>query len=368
MKRSLWYCTLLISFIGIKNGVSQNLVLNPSFESHINCPVRLGNFNDDLNSWSTPTKGSTDYFHACSEAMGTPKNFNGTQISDFGKGYAGFYLYAPNDYREYMQAELTEPLVQGETYELSFFVSLAERSDFAINAFGAVFSKNKIDIQILKPLSKMQLYKDKANIFSSIEIGYSHFANDTKDWMLVTTEYEAKGNEKYLILGNFKTNARTRKFLFKKGAKQGAYYYIDMVSLVSKGQSDAQPVVDAESRIESYALNKTHLFKHVLFDFDTYTLLSSAKEHLKKTYDYLKADPSLRMVIHGHTDNIGTSNYNQRLSNNRCRAVVDYFLILGLSKERISWEGHGGALPIADNTSATGRKKNRRVEFILTKQ
>jgi outer membrane protein OmpA-like peptidoglycan-associated protein len=368
MNRTLTYGILLVSCLWISNGISQNLVLNPSFELHGNCPVRLGNFNEDLDSWSTPTNGSTDYFHACSEAMGTPKNFNGTQISDFGKGYAGFYLYAPNDYREYMQAELAEPLQQGETYELSFFVSLAERSDFAINEFGVVFSKNKIDIQIQKPLSKMQLYKDKENKFSSLEIGYSYFANDTKDWMLVTTEYVAKGNEKYLILGNFKNNARTRKFLFKKGAKQGAYYYVDMVSLVSKGQSNPQPVVDTVSGVDSYALNKTHLFKHVLFDFDTYKLLNSAKEHLKKTYDYLESHPSLRIVIHGHTDDIGTPNYNVRLSNNRCRAVVDYFVALGLSKDRISWEGHGGTIPVADNTSAKGRQKNRRVEFILTKQ
>ncbi|NNE02390.1 MAG: OmpA family protein [Eudoraea sp.] len=368
MNQSLTNRILLVAVLVITNGISQNLVINPSFESHKNCPDRLGNFNEDLNAWSTPTNGSTDYFHACSEAMGTPKNFNGTQISDFGEGYAGFYLYAPNDYREYMQAELAEPLKKGETYELSFFVSLAERSDFAINEFGAVFSKNKIDLQILKALSKMQLYKDKENKFSSIVIGYSHFANDTKDWMLVTTDYVAKGTEKYLILGNFKSNARTRKFLFKKGAKQGAYYYIDMVSLKSKNQSSLQPVVDAETNNESYELNKTHLFKHVLFDFDKYTLLSSAKEHLKKTYDYLEEDPSLRMVIHGHTDNIGTPGYNHRLSNKRCKAVADYFLALGLAEDRISWEGHGGTLPITENTSAAGRQKNRRVEFILTKQ
>ncbi|MBT8264154.1 MAG: OmpA family protein, partial [Muriicola sp.] len=178
----------------------------------------------------------------------------------------------------------------------------------------------------------------------------------------------AKGTEKYLILGNFKSNARTRKFLFKKGAKQGAYYYIDMVSLKSKNQSSLQPVVDVETNNESYELNKTHLFKHVLFDFDKYTLLSSAKEHLKKTYDYLEEDPSLRMVIHGHTDNIGTPGYNHRLSNKRCKAVADYFLALGLAEDRISWEGHGGTLPITENTSAAGRQKNRRVEFILTKQ
>ena len=125
---------------------AQNLVLNPSFEELENCPKRLGNFNADVKYWSTPTEGSTDYFNACSTAMGTPKNFNGTQPADFGKGYAGLYLYAPDDYREYLQAELSEPLIKGEKYQVSFYVSLAERSDFAIKEFGVLFSKNKMDV------------------------------------------------------------------------------------------------------------------------------------------------------------------------------------------------------------------------------
>ncbi len=343
---------------------SQNLVLNPSFEEHHNCPVRLGNFDTDLANWSAPTMGSTDYFHACSEAMGTPKNFNGTQISDFGKGYAGFYLYAPDNYREYMQAELAAPLIKGVTYELSFFVSLAERSDFAINEFGVVFSRKKLDVQIQKELSKMQLYKDKENDFSYLEIGYSYFANDTKDWMLVSTSYVAEGNEKYMILGNFKNNPKTRKFLFKKGAKQGAYYYVDMVSLIPENGQQVASTMESET----YTLNQKHMFKHVLFNFDEYQLLDSAKIGLKKTYDFLNSDPSLHIVIHGHTDGVGTENYNLNLSKNRCEAVAAYFLQLGLPKDRISWQGHGGTLPIAENTTDSGRQKNRRVEFILTKQ
>jgi len=352
---------------GVCTGISQNLVINPSFEDHTQCPARLGNFNDDVVGWSTPTKGSTDYFHACSEAMGTPKNFNGTQIADFGEGYAGFYLYAPNDYREYMQAKLLTPLIKGVTYELSFFVSLAERSDFAINEFGVVFSEQPFDFEIHKELSKMHLYKDTDNSFTYLEIGYSYFANDTKDWMLVSTPYVAQGNEKYMTLGNFKNNARTRKFLFKKGAKQGAYYYVDMVSLLSTEKAVSELLVDAPIKKEALSLNTTHLFQHVLFDFDEFELLEGAKVYLKETYDLLASDPSLHIVIHGHTDNVGTAPYNLKLSNNRCKAVAGYFIDLGLPKERISWKGHGGSLPIALNTSAEGRRQNRRVEFILTK-
>lgn len=346
---------------------AQNLVTNPSFEDHKACPRQLGNFNSDLVGWSTPTLGSTDYFHGCSKAMGTPENFNGTQIADFGEGYAGFYLYAPNDYREYMQARLASPLEKGETYELSFFVSLAERSDFAIAEFGVVFSRDPLNFEIQKDLSKRHLFSDPDNAFSYLEIGYSHFANDKKEWMLVSTSYLAKGGEQYMTLGNFKNNARTRKFLIKKNAKQGAYYYVDMVTLKSlntKNRNESTGVAASGGRP---SLNTPHLFQHVLFDFDEYRLLDSARDYLKETYDFLMADPTLHIVIHGHTDDVGRPDYNMTLSGNRCRAVVDYFRGLGLPANRISWQGHGGTLPIAENSTAEGRQKNRRVEFILTR-
>ncbi|MBT8281712.1 MAG: OmpA family protein, partial [Muriicola sp.] len=105
----------------------------------------------------------------------------------------------------------------------------------------------------------------------------------------------------------------------------------------------------------------------VLFDFDKYLLLDSAKAYLRETYEFLVEDPSLNIIIHGHTDDIGLASYNMKLSGNRCKAVVDYFTELGLSHERISWKGHGGNLPVADNATPEGRQQNRRVEFILTK-
>ncbi|MEY8021469.1 OmpA family protein [Muriicola sp. SD30] len=367
MRKLRYFTSVCMVLFGLWICGAQNLVVNPSFEEHTSCPEKLGNFNSDVIGWSTPSLGSTDYFHACSEAMGTPKNFNGTQIADFGQGYAGFYLYAPNDYREYMQAKLTTPLIKDEVYELSFFVSLAERSDFAINEFGVVFSDKPFNFEIKKEMSKKHLFSDTGNKFSYLEIGYSHFANDKKEWMLVSTTYIAKGNEEYMTLGNFKSNARTRKFLIKKGAKQGAYYYVDMVSLISNNTKATNTLAAEQPTDGPPSLNTPHLFQHVLFDFDEYLLLDSAKVYLKNTYDFLVEDPSLHIIIHGHTDTIGLPAYNMKLSGNRCKAVVNYFTELGLSPERISWKGHGGSLPVADNTTPDGRQKNRRVEFILTK-
>jgi OOP family OmpA-OmpF porin len=129
---------------------AQNLVKNPSFEQFEQCPVKLGNLDADVVQWSTPTLGSTDYFHSCSVHMGTPKNFNGEQAAKFGSGYAGLYLYAPDDYREYLQGELITPLNKGERYELSFYISLAERSDFAIREFGVLFSDKPLNFATKK--------------------------------------------------------------------------------------------------------------------------------------------------------------------------------------------------------------------------
>jgi len=349
---------------------SQNLIKNPSFEAFGDCPEQLGNFNEDVSSWSTPTEGSTDYFNACSEAMGTPKNFNGTQPSDFGKGYAGLYLYAPDDYREYLQAELSEPLVKGKNYAVSFYVSLAERSDFAIKEFGVLFSNNELNIPTKKELSKKKRYEKKENNYNYMEIGYTNFYSDTKDWILVHTQFIAKGTERYMILGNFKTNARTRMFRTKRNAKQGAYYYVDMVSIVlddpPSETSELVAIADGKET-KNIELDKSYIFKDLLFEFDRSALLEPSKKELKKVYDHLKANAMLHIMINGHTDDKGREVYNQNLSRNRAKTVADYLIQLGVPEKRINWSGHGSTKPIADNSSEKGRQKNRRVEFVITK-
>lgn len=349
--------------------MAQNLVKNPSFEEYVNCPKRLGNFDADVKYWSIPTEGSTDYFNGCSIAMGTPKNFNGTQPADFGVGYAGLYLYAPDDYREYLQAELSESLVKGEKYQVSFYVSLAERSDFAIKEFGVLFSKDKILVAGKRQLSKKKIYKQKGNDYNYMEIGYSNFYSDTKDWILVHTQFVAKGTERYLTMGNFKTNARTRMFKTKRNAKQGAYYYVDLVLVEPASKiKTSKSIADSKSDQDNFALDKTHIFENLLFQFDKFELQEESKKEMEALYKHVNTDTTLYISILGHTDSVGSDAYNQKLSSRRAKAVVEYLQKLGLSKDRIVWNGHGGNMPIATNDSETGRRENRRVEFVLTKR
>lgn len=347
---------------------SQNLVENPSFETYVNCPKRLGNFSTDVKGWSTPTEGSTDYFNGCSTEMGTPKNFNGSQPANFGRGYAGLYLFAPDDYREYFQTKLLQPLKEGVKYRVSFYVSLAERSDFAIKEFGVLFSKDKLSVDTKKELSKKLLYQQKKNSYNYLEIGYSNFYSDTQDWILVHTEFVAKGSEKYLMIGNFKSNARTRLFKTKRNAKQGAYYYVDMVEVSeAKNNKAKQEVVLANVESRTFELDKIHVFEDVLFAFDKATLLETAKKELGSIYFYLLKNKTLHISINGFTDSIGSNTYNRSLSKKRAKAVAEYLVHLGLDKNRVVWQGHGGDKPIANNATSEGRKQNRRVEFIIRK-
>jgi len=71
----------------------------------------------------------------------------------------------------------------------------------------------------------------------------------------------------------------------------------------------------------------------------------------------------LKIEISGHTDNVGSASYNQGLSENRAKAVVNYLTGKGINKERLLFEGYGFEQPIASNDNEAGRQQNRRTEF-----
>ena len=104
----------------------------------------------------------------------------------------------------------------------------------------------------------------------------------------------------------------------------------------------------------------------VLFDFNKYTLKPAARERLARVSGIVLAYPDLKLEIEGHTDSIGSDEYNQTLSEKRAATVRDYLVTSGVSIENVVAHGLGKSDPVADNSSATGRKLNRRVEMIVS--
>ncbi len=104
----------------------------------------------------------------------------------------------------------------------------------------------------------------------------------------------------------------------------------------------------------------------VLFDFNKYSLKPEAREKLAKISGILLAYPDLKVQVEGYTDNIGSDEYNQELSEKRAASVRDYLVSQSVQGGSITAEGYGKNNPIADNSTNSGRAQNRRVELVVS--
>jgi OmpA-OmpF porin, OOP family len=105
--------------------------------------------------------------------------------------------------------------------------------------------------------------------------------------------------------------------------------------------------------------------QNIYFATGKYVLLSRSFKGLDEVARIMKEDAGLRLAIDGHTDNVGSDASNKTLSDNRAAAVKAYLVKQGINANRLVSTGYGETKPIAENTSAAGRQRNRRVEMTL---
>jgi hypothetical protein len=224
MKIRLWLLVFMISAVQV---VGQNLCPNPSFENNTGCPNSVAQV-PLATPWNNPTNhtGSADYFHTCGTGLVTvPANFAGTENPATGNGYVGLCLYYNTtfDFREYIEIQLTQPLVAGQCYEFSFKYSQAENTEFATDRFGAYFSA--------APLVGSGNYFPFA-VAPQAPNPTGNFLNVTNGWAQVTISFTAAGGEQYMLLGNYYNDASTTVQQINPGAAYGAsYIYLDDISV-----------------------------------------------------------------------------------------------------------------------------------------
>lgn len=345
---------------------SQNLVLNPSFEEHSSykCIVNLGGFNHSVMDWSTPNKGTTDFFDSCSDDMGI-KNYNGFQKPKTGTSYAGMYLYTDKNYREYVQGQVSKTLEKGKSYRMKFYLSLADKSSFALKDIQVLITEEQLKPcyasnnceKVIKPSKSTQgnfkLYGNTDPIYFS----------DKESWIEYTFEFTAEGYETYFSIGNFERNPKTEKQkVLSDSPYFFSYYYIDDVSIEAI-QEDSMVEEEEIPKEPLIKTNEVYTFKNVLFDFDKAELLEVSKAELNELLKHLNSNPNRNVEIYGHTDNIGLDSRNKELSQQRAKAVADYLISQGLNESRVQSFGFGSSKPISDNSTEESRQQNRRVEF-----
>ena len=374
IKQSIFFfLSLLTTTICTKaQAPDENLIYNSDFESYQDCPRRIDALGilTIVDAWFQPTNGSADYFNVCGmKECFVPNNKLGIQDPHSGNGYCGIYC-SKTEYREYLQTQLKRKLKEGEKYRLTFHVSLSEYSSGAVATIGAVFSEYRLFDTVKSVLMKKEERKINKKITQTTSTYYTpqvvnnhdNVLINTKGWDTISGEFIAKGGEEYLTIGNFFPASHSNVIDLDSLTYllPGAYYYIDDVTLYCL---TCKPPYNPPKDTTKYKVGNTFVLKNIFFEFDKSNILQQSYKELQQLIELLTENPNMKIEIGGHTDDKGTIEYNQRLSENRANAVVKYLINKGISEKRLKYKGYGELHPIDTNETEAGRFNNRRVEF-----
>jgi outer membrane protein OmpA-like peptidoglycan-associated protein len=145
-------------------------------------------------------------------------------------------------------------------------------------------------------------------------------------------------------------------------------YIAEQKAAIAKSQAVEQRNQDElveQLRAERTSRGMVVTLEDVLFQVNGAQLQPGAQTELLRLGDYLKRNPDRKIMIEGHTDNTGSSEYNLQLSQLRAQSVESYLISSGVAPDRIRAIGYGETRPEAPNDTATGRQQNRRVEIVI---
>lgn len=189
----------------------------------------------------------------------------------------------------------------------------------------------------------------------------------TKQPIAAKIKYETLPDGK--DVGSAVSNATTGeyKIVLPGGQHYGYYAVADGFVAINENLDLRQTTEFAELNIDLFLVpiekGQTIRINNIFFEFGKFDLLEESYSELNRLTEILKNNKNIKILLKGHTDNVGSDQSNIILSENRARAVRDYLVNNGIEQSRITLRGYGRSQPIADNSNEEGRSKNRRVEF-----
>ncbi|MDT0608073.1 OmpA family protein [Croceitalea rosinachiae] len=336
--------------------LAQNLILNPSFENFKECPTNMANFDALLEDISLPTSSSGDYFNQCaSNDFNVPLNFKGEQQASEGAAYVGLYFYALNDYREYLQLNTAKTLREKHPYKISFQLSLAEHSSLALKNMSILMTNAKVKVPNSSALTSSRMDLQEGIEFHEVKLKADKSLSKTDGWVTLSAEFDAKGFENHMMIGNFNDNENTQLLKTERSIipSDFSYYYVDNIQL------EELPRIN-------YEKDKIYVLESKPFEPKGYELDAEAIASVKKIFKFLKENADVQMKITGHSNDAGNPEYNKFVSSLRARAVALYLKKLGVEDNRIVWEGVGETKPLRNGKLKENQLKKRQVEFVMT--
>jgi len=272
-----------------------------------------------------------------------------------------------------------------------------------------LYKSEKIDTAWSAPVNlgyPLNTYEDQVSLFVSAngKNGYYSYekaeGGERRESMLYSFEFPGEGvleNSSVFITGNI-YDANTKKPLkadielfilgenlpasiFTSDEKTGGYLtilnenirialYINCPGYLFESETfdlsnGEKTAVRHDFYLKPITVGNSVRLNNIFFDLNSADLSPESKTELNKIVRFLNDNAGVRISIAGHTDDLGSEQYNQQLSLNRARSVYDYLIKEGIKIQSITFAGYGESRPIMDNTDEESRKLNRRIEFTV---
>lgn len=348
---------LLLPYISL----AQNLVVNPGFEESTTGESDLM-ISAGVDGWTVPSKGTSDYIKPTNkqrkeQAQDIPAYAH--IIPYDGKACTG--IHGTFSAHEYLCGTLSAPLVKDSVYQISFALATAFGYEFDPARIGVFFTHE------INPYYRSGDDSEKIATTPQVNLENAEKISETGYWAVYSMNYTAKGGEIRFIIGDF-----TDKYVRGMEGKQADYFFIDSVYIgvgkkISVNENtDTITIVtggtpEPVSPDTLIAAGRTLTLENIYFETNKSRILPESYQPLYDIIVELKLQPNLKVEIVGHTDKHGDPKANQKLSEERAKAVADFFISKGIDPSRITTRGEGFSKPVSEVD-----QKNRRVEFIFT--
>ncbi len=143
----------------------------------------------------------------------------------------------------------------------------------------------------------------------------------------------------------------------------GYLMFLDNIDLTAES---SDKVIYRDFLMDRVEVGAKVILKNINFETGKATLLTDSYVTLNAVVKLIQTNPTIQLEISGHTDNVGSDKYNDKLSNDRAKSVVAYLVAQGITEAKLTYKGYGESQPVSSNATPEGRAENRRVEFKIT--
>jgi len=275
-----------------------------------------------------------------------------------------FFVVSGSGNRAYFASAKQGGFGEQDIYKITF---LGPEKQPLLNSQDQLLAAVSSAVSNLKTESAIEVKSAKLTILKGVVV-------DEKSQKPIESTIELSDNEKNIILATFKSNSSTGKYLVTLPSGKNYGLAVKSLGYLFHSENFNLPETaefqefNLDIALKKLEVGNSIVLKNIFFDFDKSTIRPESQGELNRLVKLLKDNSGVKIELSSHTDDVGSDEYNTRLSFSRSNSVVDYLISKGISPSRMIPKGYGESAPIDINETEEGRQNNRRTEFkILSK-